>query len=72
MRLGIKQAGVLTHSNQSCSLLNVQFRRQFAEIDMRCRMDSYSLMHEIIFVEVESHYLLLGIVTFKLDCNNPL
>ena len=63
--------GILAHSYQSSGLTHGEFLRLLAKISLRGCLYSYCIMKEIEIIEIKSDYLLLRIIAFQFQGNNP-
>ena len=62
---------ILAHTDQGCRLLDFQGFRGTAKIDTGCRLNTHRIVEEIKLVQIHVDDLLLRIVAFQLDGNDP-
>ena len=68
---GIIIRRVLTESNQGGSLIDRQILRLLAEISIWCRLDTNRIMKEVKIIQIHRDNLILRIIAFQLDSDNP-
>ena len=68
----IEQRRILAESYQCCCLLKRKVLGVLIEIGGGCGLYTYCIMQKVEIVEIQSYYLLLGIVALKLYGYHPL
>ena len=69
---GVEKGRILAKSHQRGALADIELRRLLVEISIGSRLDAIGTVQEVKIVEIKGDNLLLRVIAFQLDGDDPL